>query len=533
MGELRQGTLDLFLPEEASSIDPAHPFRPGADGYVEHPVLAPGRLRAYPFQMALATEALGKDLLVVLPTGLGKTVIAALVAAEVVRKKRGKVLLLAPTKPLVVQHARSLEGWFRSLRRAIFTGEVGTPDREGSWGTAQAVFATPQVVLHDLLDGLYSLRDVGVIIFDEAHHARGKYAYTKIAAIYHSQRTEDARVLALTASPGDPVDLMKKLQLAGIESRTREDPDVGDYVRATDASTVKVPLAPEQVEICGMLREAARVEMVQLQRYGLLRKKKLTVTSVKDLVDARKEIWARPGSLGLRFQALSRIGLAQHFLHSVELVEREGLLPFLSYAETLDQKTRKKLDRSFLSHPVTVAARERARNTVDGDRSSSHPKLEELTRIVSEELAQNPQAKILVFAEYRDAVRVVTEHLRSRGVRVESFVGQASRSPKDPGMAQKRQISVLQAFRTGSFPVLVASRVAEEGLDIPQVDIVVEYDVLSSHIRTTQRRGRTGRTTAGRVITLMAEGTKEEAYRSRAVKGEARLRRSLRKLSTR
>jgi Fanconi anemia group M protein len=533
MTEGHQRTLDGFqTAPPASTEDGGTAFRSDPSGWLIHPFITPGRIKAYPFQIVIAGEALKKDLLVVLPTGLGKTVVAALVIAETLQKGEGKVLFLAPTRPLVVQHARSLSNWIRTLPSATFTGEVSSPHREGKWETARAVFATPQLVVHDLLEGRYSLSDVSLIVFDEAHHARGKYAYTRISEIYRIQRAQGRRVLALTASPGNPRDLMAKLHLEGVESRTREDPDVAGFVQDITSSTIKVPLDSSQKEICDALRAAARVEMTKLQRYGLLRKKKLDVTSVKDLVDARKELFARPGSMGLRFQALARIGLAQHFLHSVELIEREGISPFLSYIENLEGKRDpKKLDRTFLQHPAVVEAVQKAKGRLSEGGTSSHPKVEELVRLVREELEKKAAAKILVFAEYRDAVRSIVKVLRGSGISVQPFVGQAHRSLLDPGMAQKKQLGVLEAFRAGRFSVLVASRVAEEGLDIPQVDLVVEYDILSSEMRTIQRRGRTGRTASGKVVSLLSEGTKEERYRVKERKGAARALRNLRNLS--
>jgi Fanconi anemia group M protein len=533
MVERRQSTLDGFLPEAPVTKDAGGSLFPSDNsGSIMHPFLSPGKIKAYPFQISIAEEALNKDLLVVLPTGLGKTVVAALVVAESLRRDGGKVLFLAPTRPLVVQHARSLASWITTLPSATFTGEVSSPHREGKWETAKAVFATPQLVVHDLLEGRYSLSDVSLIVFDEAHHARGKYAYTRISEIYRIQKPKGRRVLALTASPGNPKDLVEKLHLEGVQSRTREDPDVVGFVQDVSSSTIKVPLERTQLEICELLRSAARVEMAKLQRYGLLRKKKLVVTSVKDLVDARKELWARPGSIGLRFQALARIGLAQHFLHSVELIEREGVSPFLSYVETLEKKKdAKKLDRTFLQHPSVVEAVSKAKGLLTTGGASSHPKVEELLRLVRETIEEKPGAKILVFAEYRDAVRSIVKVLRGTGISVQAFVGQAHRSELDPGMAQKKQLAILEAFRAGRFSVLVASRVAEEGLDIPQVDLVVEYDILSSEMRTIQRRGRTGRTASGKVVSLLSEGTKEERYRVKERKGAARALRNLRNLS--
>ena len=52
-------------------------------------------------------------------------------------------------------------------------------------------------------------------------------------------------------------------------------------------------------------------------------------------------------------------------------------------------------------------------------------------------------------------------------------------------------------FRKGEFNVLVSSSIGEEGLHVPDVDLVVFYEAVPSEIRYIQRRGRTGRTTPG------------------------------------
>ncbi len=526
-----QRTLDDFRPEGSALPETGLPTI-SPEGFIQHPLLRKEVLRAYPFQLDLASQADSEDLLVVLPTGLGKTVIAALLAARRFAAGTTKSLLLAPTKPLVHQHARSFSAWFESLPHAVFTGEVDRPVREEQWATARMVFATPQLVVQDLLEGRYSLREVGLVIYDEAHHARGRYAYSKIAAIYQTQGPPRARQLALTASPGNPTEIRDSLHLSGVVTRTREDPEVAPYIQTVDTSLRRVSLSEEQKDATRHLREAARETMLKLQRIGLLRTRKLTQVGVKDLVDARKQLFALPLPMGARFQALRRLAIAQHLLHSVGLIERQGLAPFVSYLDTVAVRTPlKPADRAFLALPAVGAARALAQGPEGG--SPSHPKLEELLSLVRATLAAKPAAKILVFTEYRDSVRSVADALRKAGVPAERFVGQAHRGTRDPGMNQHTQLAVLGAFRSGAFPVLVASQVAEEGLDIPQVDLVVEYDILSSGVRTAQRRGRTGRTQAGQVVSLLSEGTKEERYRVKELARSARLRRVLRKASTR
>jgi Fanconi anemia group M protein len=90
-------------------------------------------------------------------------------------------------------------------------------------------------------------------------------------------------------------------------------------------------------------------------------------------------------------------------------------------------------------------------------------------------------------------------------------VGQSKRQG-DPGMKQEEQNSILQNFREGEFSVLVATSIAEEGLDIPEVDLVIFYEPISSEIRHIQRRGRTGRKNIGSVLILATRDTIDQRY---------------------
>merc|ERR1712085_227496 len=83
---------------------------------------------------------------------------------------------------------------------------------------------------------------------------------------------------------------------------------------------------------------------------------------------------------------------------------------------------------------------------------------------------------------------------------------------QDAGMNQKQQQRVLEQFNQGIFNVLVCTCVGEEGLDIGEVDLIVNFDVMKSPIRSIQRSGRTGRMRDGRVVCLIAEGQEERSH---------------------
>jgi ERCC4-related helicase len=545
-----QRSLDEFgTPGEAPTPEPPPRARsrpeglPGIweveDGLVHHPLLRPGVIRALPFQIDLARVGLDSDLLVVLPTGLGKTVIAALLAAEVLRRQDAKVLILAPTRPLVQQHSDSFRQWLTPLRTARFTGTVRRPVREGSWAEADIVFATPEIVQNDLLAERYDLREVALVVFDEAHHAVGKYVYVPIAARYRAERPAGGHVLALTASPGGRdehiEEVVAALGVTRIEARSREDPGVAEYVQPIDVDYVWVDLAPVAETIRSDLQVAAHATGRKLQKMGYLRKKPIDSISVKDLIALRSEIFARPGPMVRKFGPLFHQLVLLHLHHAEERLETQGVAPFLQYLERVAAKEKpSRGDLAFLKLPEVDRARTVAAEYLRTSKESSHPKLDALVELVRDALAgaRDRPVRILVFAQYRDTIQSIQGVLEQNGWAAARFVGQATRDKEDKGMNQKEQAQILTGFRAGQFPVLVASSVAEEGLDIPDVDLVVFFESVPSEIRAIQRRGRTGRSSLGRVAVLLTRETRDVRYQAAEVRRERAMRRIVRRLSS-
>src|SRR3972149_4648923 len=152
--------------------------------YINHPLLKPDTVEQRLYQLSLTGEALKKSTLIVLPTGLGKTIIALLVMVS--RLPKGKVLLLSPTKPLVEQHAAFFKGTLDIPPENVvqFTGKTPPQKRINLWENAQLVVSTPQVIENDLLGKKINLENVSLIVFDEAHRATGNYSYVYIAEKY-------------------------------------------------------------------------------------------------------------------------------------------------------------------------------------------------------------------------------------------------------------------------------------------------------------------------------------------------------------
>jgi ERCC4-related helicase len=507
----------------AGTLPPGVPFVVG-EGFVSHPLLAPRVVEHREFQVRMARAASAESTLVVLPTGLGKTVIAALVAAEALRKGE-RVLLLAPTRPLAVQHQQSFARLIPGVRSALFTGTDG--DRPALWATTQLVFATPQGIGNDLEEGLYDMADTGLVVVDEAHRAVGDYAYVAIAARYRRDRAKAGKatlVLGLTASPGSRKqrveEVLTNLGIQRVESRTAEDEDVRTHVADIGVEWAKVKLPKEMKQAQKLLTQVLRERVKKLQRSKLLIQKPVEVVSKSDVLNAadlvRKRLARRRA--GYLFAGMTNAGVAIQAYHCLELLETQGIAPLKAYVEKVRTKEKpSKGAKVFLADPRV----EEALAALEG-MEVSHPKLAKVVHAVKATLEEDPASLALVFAQYRDTIDSILAALEAQGIQGHRFVGQATRG-ESKGMRQAEQQEVLQRFRAGEFRVLVASSVAEEGLDIPQVDLVVFYEPVVSEIRSIQRRGRTGRGKDGRVVVLVAEKTRDEAYLQAEARREAKM----------
>lgn len=503
-----------------------------ADETVVHPRIPRGALARRDYQIAIAHEALKRNTLVILPTGLGKTVVALLVAADRLARAPGKVLLLAPTKPLVEQHARFFAENLLDAKVESFTGETSPEERDLLWRAANVVCSTPQVVQNDVVAARYSLSDVTLLLVDEAHRAVGNYPYAFLADAYRRQR-KDGLVLAITASPGAKAEkvaeICTNLGIEGVEVRTELDPDTAPYVQDTDVEWKEVAVPERLKTVASLLRE------MQDERIALVRQAggippHLRFAGKKILLDAGRLLQARiqrgEGAANpLLFRALSAQAAALKVGHALELAETQGVQALLSYVEKLTA------DESKAAKSLVEDPRMRKAIELLAESRVEHPKLRQVAVLLRQQLKEKPDARIIVFTNYRDTSEtLVAELAKVEGIRPARFVGQASRGESDLGMSQKKQVETIERFKAGELNVLVATSVAEEGLDIPQVDLVVFYEPVPSEIRAIQRRGRTGRKRAGRVVILITKETRDELSQKLSGIREGRMRKEVQAL---
>jgi ERCC4-related helicase len=484
--------------------------------YISHPLIKPDTVEQRLYQLSLAGEALKRSTLVVLPTGLGKTIVALLVMVS--RLPRGKVLVLSPTKPLVEQHVAFFKSTLTILPETIvlFTGSTPPQKRTSMWESAQVVVSTPQVIENDLLGKKITLEDVSCIIFDEAHRATGDYSYVYIAEKY-AQQNKEPLVLGITASPGSRQDKIQEvcaaLHISAVEMRTDSDPDVRPYIFDKDIEWRYVSVPIEIKGLKQLMDSILTDRLNKLRELGFISPYQ-TKLSKREMLDLQARIQSQLRSSSPDQKVYKGISILAEILklsHAIEISDTQGASALSKYFERLESEARSQNGSKAAKRLMEDLNMRRAVHHLAGC-NGDNPKLNAVKELVGKQVLESPQSRIIVFTNYRDTAELVTEALKEvDGVKPVRFVGQANKSG-DTGLTQKQQVDIIQKFKDGEYNTLVATSVAEEGLDIPATDLVVFFEPIPSEIRSIQRKGRTGRKHEGRVVILMAKGSKDEAY---------------------
>jgi Fanconi anemia group M protein len=484
------------------------------------------------YQRRIANEASKRNTLVVLPTALGKTVIAALVAADILYQYRdAKVLVMAPTRPLVVQHRASLLRFLklRANDAVLVTGKTPPSHRRALWTSPARLFlATPQVVRNDLVARRLSLESYGLLVFDECHRAVKKYAYTQVAETYVAQASYPL-ILGMTASPGSDhrriLDVCGNLRIEQVEYRSEDDADVTPYIHPIEVTWRRVDLPAAYRDMKAQLRSLLNRRLTWLHRNGVVSRSpqyvgRRVLLEAGDALRVRLEESVEE-ERSLIFRAIIAQSLALTLFHALELLETQGVHALSAFLNKVETEQHTKRSYAVLVHDPAFQELAQVASSCAVD----HPKLTLLKTLLLDQVRVKPSSRTLVFTQYRDTASHIVAHVNAlSGLRAERFVGQASKKG-DKGLSQDEQADRVQKLRDGEVNVLVATSIAEEGLDIPAVDHVIFYEPIPSAIRYIQRRGRTGRKAPGRVEILAANDTLDMVYLYTSRKRAAKMRR--------
>ncbi len=485
------------------------------------------------YQQKILESCKKESCLVVLPTGTGKTLIAIMLAIERFKKfPLGKILILAPTRPLIEQHILSFkknlpEDW---ADMQLFTGKTPSEKRKEIWKTAEFIFSTPQCIANDLKNNLYSLEEVSLLIEDECHRCLKNYSYNLISQIYKEQ-SKNPLVLGLTASPGSDKETITKvcenLGIKNVEIRTRESEDVKPYLQEMKFEKILVDFPPEFEEMRQLLKTIYDEKIQELRN----RKVFYSFPSKTELIKLQRKIFTHLGNGnkdGNYLMAASICAQAIKIQHALELLETQTFSAFLDYLENLkkqaDEKKSKGVQRLVQDKRFLMAY------TIAMTTDIEHPKLKKLLEIIKGTLEINKNAKIIIFAQFRDSVRKISDSLNElEGIKSKTFVGQAKKGEGKTatGLNQKEQKKIIEEFSEGKINCLVATSIAEEGLDIPEVNEVIFYEPVPSAIRSIQRRGRTARLMKGTLKILITKDTRDQTFHYASQAREKRMHKAI------
>ncbi|KAI9684562.1 MAG: 3'-5' DNA helicase [Bathelium mastoideum] len=489
------------------------------------------------YQYNITHRGLFHNLLVALPTGLGKTFIAATVMLNWYRwTKKAQIVFVAPTKPLVSQQVEACFGIAGIPRSAttMLTGGVAPGIRAEEWNEKRVFFMTPQTIINDLKTGICDPKKIVLLVVDEAHRATGGYAYVEVIKFLR-RFNQSFRVLALTATPGSTVETVQQvidgLDIARVEIRNEHSLDIRQFVHTKDTDTVLFNFSDEQEMCMDMFSKALQPLVNQLNGFNAYWGKDPMTLTAYGLTLARTK-WlssdaGRRAGWGLKGMVNRIITILARLAHAIELLKFHGIGSFYRILVGFrdDVKGGSKYENQINEHEEFKKLMSRLRVWINDDRFIGHPKIDYLQNIVLQHFAnagdgQNatnreprPDTRIMIFAHYRDSVEEIVRVLKRHQpmIRPHMFVGQAG-SKDAEGMHQKQQLDVVEKFKNGVYNTLVATSIGEEGLDIGEVDLIVCYDSSASPIRMLQRMGRTGRKRQGNIVLLLMRGKEENSF---------------------
>ena len=493
-----------------------------------------GSIRDYQFN--IVSRGLFHNMLVALPTGLGKTFIAATIMLNWFRwTKQAQIVFVAPTKPLVSQQVEACFGIAGIPRShtSMLTGGISPGLRAEEWRSKRLFFMTPQTIVNDLKTGICDPKRIVLLVVDEAHRATGNYSYVEVVKFIR-RFNESFRVLALTATPGSKVEQVQEvingLNVARVEIRTEHSLDIREYVHRRKNETILFDTTEEMELIMELFSNALRPILAKLTAQNAYWSRDPMSLTPFGLTQARQK-WmlsdaGRKANMGLKAMMHGIFTILASLAHSITLLRNHGIGPFyhtvIGFRNSISEggngsKYRKQIneDESFNKMMNLV------RSWISNPDFIGHPKLEYLQKHIlnhfldageGRNAAGTPPSgtRVMVFAHFRDSAEEIVRVLNRNQpmIRAHVFVGQAN-AKGSAGMDQKQQLEMIQKFKAGTYNTLVATSIGEEGLDIGEIDLIVCYDSSASPIRMLQRMGRTGRKRAGNVVLLLMRGKEE------------------------
>ena len=446
----------------------------------------------YPYQVTAYIEALQRDLIVVLPTGYGKTLIASLVTAKMIELNPGyMVLFIVDRIPLVFQQGFTISR-DTQLEVCALTSETNTFKKRTELvdGDFQVLVATAGAY-YDGLEKMLGIERFCCVIIDECHHTTKGHIYVRILDLIKTCDPHNRpRVLGLTASP----------------------PSVKGNFGGTKQSLFDFQSHFLDAPICHNLLK----DMTEERNDAKLDIREITEEEDQPLLEYRSELYAELERLAKQIN--SAFGGTTLIKSEYWTVKRSRpnlikILKFLNchFNEDIDRNV-KSMSKIFDVLEITELLGITDKNK-SLEEMAFHQNLNNKTIYSSrflfllEILKELPQkSKIIVFVRTRAIAQILSTLLKGIPEIDDKFSPQKIVGQYGPlGMSWEReQEEIIKRFRGGNCNLLVSTSVLEEGQDIPCCDVVIRFDGIQTLISYTQTKGR-ARHKDSRFILILSE----------------------------
>ncbi|KAE8574709.1 hypothetical protein XENTR_v10003543 [Xenopus tropicalis] len=474
-------------------------------------------MELHDYQWEVIAPALeGKNIIIWLPTGAGKTRAALYVAMRHLEMKRNaKVAFIVNKVHLVDQH---FSNEFQPHLKDKYTVVAISGDTEHKCFFAQktqdndVIICTAQILQNALSSGSeemhVELTDFTLLIIDECHHTHKDGVYNKLMEGYLERKIcrkgKLPQILGLTASPGtgratsfhkavehilqicanlDTWRIMSaEVHREDLEAKAKQPNKQYDLV----AQRTRDPFGDKLKELMKTIHGYLRTAEFSESEFGTqVYEQKVVELEKEGAVEADR--MKRTCALHLRKYNDS---LLVH--DTVRMTDAYELLAEFYVTEKFIRKQNDPTD-TFL---IQLFDRNQATLLeLAHDSRFENPKLTKLEEILKDQFQFSSVSRGIIFTRTRQSTHSLhnwisgKDYFQKMGIKTAPLTG-AGYSNQSKHMTQNEQREVIEKFRKGELNLLVSTSVAEEGLDIPQCNVVVRYGLMTNEIAMVQARGR-------------------------------------------
>lgn len=470
----------LAIEQKAHKTDPAVKRQHQSNNIID---------KAREYQQELFERAKEEDIIAVLDTGMGKTLIAAMLIRYILEKEilataaggpRKHVFFLANSVPLVHQQARFLTSNLPFAVQPITGDDNIDKWKRDEWLRTlidqSVIVCTPAVLDQALFHNYVRMDTISLILFDEAHHCKKNHPYSRLIRDYYIRISPDRprpRLFSMTASP--------------VDSKRDVATTVADLEELLRSKIVTVPDAS--------LVDFAYQPVDEVWQFNQLDQPRAT-TLWEALVFTVEYVPFIKSEMDVAFQMSSHLGtwftdrILRHVFGGDESVRiMYGKFERSDKYASMSEEQREAFRNRLFACPNLV--RQHAVLALQPQLPAMSPKVQLLYKKLNSTFTADPLARVMVFVEQRWTAVILCDAFRALGIpHLSAGYLTGSGTSGNEVVKAASQEDTMRKFNAGHINILFTTSVGEEGIDIPQCNVVVRFDPNKKTIQYIQSRGR-------------------------------------------